>query len=170
MRGNGPMAPATAFGSTKPRPKAKPNIGATTDATVATPAQASAAITQPAAAPMVVPTRIIASMPKRAPIFTETKLPAIKPLALRCVWQVAQKVQTPIIGIGGIQSLDDVLEFLVAGASAVQIGTANFYNPGLSSRLVDELAAVLSAEKVARVGDIVGTLRSGPPAACAAPH
>jgi dihydroorotate dehydrogenase (NAD+) catalytic subunit len=111
---------------------------------------------------------------KRRPILGNTigglSGPAIKPLALRCVWQVAQKVQTPIIGIGGIQSIDDVLEFLVAGASAVQIGTANFYNPGLSSRLVDELAAALSAEKVGSVSEIVGTLRSGPPAACAVPH
>jgi dihydroorotate dehydrogenase (NAD+) catalytic subunit len=111
---------------------------------------------------------------KRKPILGNTigglSGPAIKPLALRCVWQVAQKVRTPIIGIGGIQSLDDVLEFLVAGASAVQIGTANFYNPGLSSRLVDDLAAALSAEKVACVSDIVGTLRAGPPAACATPH
>jgi dihydroorotate dehydrogenase (NAD+) catalytic subunit len=92
--------------------------------------------------------------------------PAIKPLALRCVWQVAGKVQIPLIGIGGIQSLDDVLEFLVAGASAVQIGTANFYNPGLSGRLVDELARVLETEGVERVSDIVGTLHAGPPSAC----
>jgi dihydroorotate dehydrogenase (NAD+) catalytic subunit len=110
---------------------------------------------------------------KRKPILGNTigglSGPAIKPLALRCVWQVAQKVKTPLIGIGGIQSLDDVLEFLVAGASAVQIGTANFYNPGLSSRLVDELAAALAAEKVACVSDIVGTLRAGQPAACAPP-
>jgi len=107
---------------------------------------------------------------KRRPILGNTigglSGPAIKPLALRCVWQVAQKVRTPIIGIGGIQSLDDVLEFLVAGASAVQIGTANFYNPGLSSRLVDELAAALEAEKVACVSNIVGTLRANAPAAC----
>lgn len=64
--------------------------------------------------------------------------PAIKPVALRMVWQVAQKVKIPVIGIGGIQSLDDVLEFLVAGASAIQIGTANFYNPSLSSQLASQ--------------------------------
>lgn len=95
--------------------------------------------------------------------------PAIKPLALRCVWQVAQKVQTPLIGIGGIQSVDDVLEFLVAGASAVQIGTANFYNPGLSGRIVDDLAAALEAETIERVGDLVGTLHTGPATACPPP-
>ena len=55
--------------------------------------------------------------------------PAIKPLALRLVWQVARQVQMPIIGIGGIATLDDVMEFLVAGASAVQLGTVNFYDP-----------------------------------------
>jgi dihydroorotate dehydrogenase (NAD+) catalytic subunit len=82
------------------------------------------------------------------------------------VWQVAQDVDVPIIGIGGIQSIDDVLEFLVAGASAVQIGTANFYNPGVSTRLVDELAAVLQREGCVSVADIVGTLQDGRPPAC----
>src|SRR5947209_14646006 len=55
--------------------------------------------------------------------------PAIKPLALRLVWQVARSVRVPIIGVGGISTIDDVMEFLVAGASAVQIGTANFFDP-----------------------------------------
>ena len=86
--------------------------------------------------------------------------PAIKPLALRCVWQVAQSVPVPVIGIGGIQSIDDVMEFLVAGASAVQIGTANFYNPGLSSALVEELEKTVDAEGCERVVDLVGTLKA----------
>eukprot|EP00913_Durusdinium_trenchii_P035310 g33040.t1 len=73
--------------------------------------------------------------------------PAIKPIALRIVRQVAQAVDVPIIGIGGIQSIDDVMEFLVTGATAVQIGTANFYNPGLAGRLVDELDRTLAEEK-----------------------
>jgi dihydroorotate dehydrogenase (NAD+) catalytic subunit len=89
--------------------------------------------------------------------------PAIKPLALRCVWQVAQKVDIPIIGIGGIATIDDVLEFLVTGASAVQIGTANFYDPGASVRLVQELNERLSAENASTVHDIVGTIRSYTP-------
>ena len=67
--------------------------------------------------------------------------PAIKPLALRLVWQVARHVRIPIMGVGGIRCLDDVMEFLVAGASAVQIGTANFFDPTVSTRLVDELTA-----------------------------
>lgn len=85
--------------------------------------------------------------------------PAIKPLALRIVWQVAQAVKTPIIGVGGIQSIDDVMEFLVCGATAVQIGTANFYDPGLSVRLVDELLAILEQEGCESVADLVGTIQ-----------
>src|SRR5436305_10921510 len=63
--------------------------------------------------------------------------PAIKPLALRCVWRVAQLKAVPVIGVGGIATPDDVMEFLVAGASAVQVGTANFYDPTASVRIVD---------------------------------
>ena len=85
--------------------------------------------------------------------------PAIKPLALRIVWQVAQAVDVPIIGVGGIQSIDDVMEFLVAGASAVQIGTANFYDPGLSGRLAEELAAVMAAEGVSEISQLTGSLQ-----------
>src|SRR5207248_2499083 len=65
--------------------------------------------------------------------------PAIKPLALRLVWQVARNVPVPVIGIGGIASIDDVMEFLVAGASAVQLGTVNFYSPTAAQRIVEEL-------------------------------
>lgn len=85
--------------------------------------------------------------------------PAIKPLALRIVWQVASQVDIPIIGVGGIASLDDVMEFLVAGATAVQIGTANFYQPGLSSRLVDELSRLLEQEGRESIREYVGTLK-----------
>jgi len=85
--------------------------------------------------------------------------PAIKPLALRIVRQVAANVSVPIIGVGGIQSIDDVMDFLVCGATAVQIGTANFYNPGVSTRLVDELASTLDGLGCQSVSDVVGTLR-----------
>lgn len=84
--------------------------------------------------------------------------PAIKPLALRIVWQVAQAVDVPIIGIGGIQSIDDVMEFLVTGASAVQIGTASFYDPGISSRMVGDLERLVVEQGVDSVSDLVGTL------------
>jgi len=86
--------------------------------------------------------------------------PAIKPLALRIVWQVAQAVKIPIIGIGGIQSIDDVMEFFLVGATAVQIGTANFYNPGLANQLIRELPAALQTLGAASVADVVGTLKT----------
>ena len=70
--------------------------------------------------------------------------PAIKPIALRAVYQAAQAVKTPIIGIGGIATIDDVMEFLVAGASAVQLGTVNFYNPKASMDVLDALPQALA--------------------------
>src|SRR5207302_2012825 len=84
--------------------------------------------------------------------------PAIKPLALRMVWQVARQVKVPVIGIGGIATIDDVMEFLVAGASAVQLGTVNFYDPTVSMRIVRELPEALAKLGANRVADIVGTL------------
>lgn len=85
--------------------------------------------------------------------------PAIKPIVLRMVWQVARKVNVPIVGVGGISSLDDVMEFLVAGATAVQIGTANFFDPTLAGRLVDDLDRTLAEQKCERVQDVIGTLK-----------
>ncbi len=86
--------------------------------------------------------------------------PAIKPLALRLVWQVARHVKVPIIGIGGITTIDDVMEFLVAGASAVQIGTANFFDPTVSARLSDKLPEVLAEAGAASVSEMIGTLKT----------
>ncbi len=77
------------------------------------------------------------------------------------VWEVARALpDLPIIGVGGIASADDALEFLVAGATAVQVGTATFADPGASGRLVDDLARHLEGQGIARVADLVGTLRS----------
>ncbi|MBX3412118.1 MAG: dihydroorotate dehydrogenase [Pirellulales bacterium] len=84
--------------------------------------------------------------------------PAIKPIALRCVYQIAKAVKTPIVGIGGIASIDDAMEFLVAGASAVQIGTANFYRPTAAIEILDALPAALASLGATRVADVVGTL------------
>lgn len=84
--------------------------------------------------------------------------PAIKPVALRCVYQVAQAVKTPLIGIGGIATIDDVMEFLVAGATAVQIGTANYYDPTVTMKLVDALPGALAQAKAKSVGEVVGTM------------
>jgi dihydroorotate dehydrogenase (NAD+) catalytic subunit len=86
--------------------------------------------------------------------------PAIKPVALRCVYQAAQAVKTPLIGIGGIATIDDVMEFLVAGASAVQIGTANYYDPTVTTKLVDALPAALIEANATSVREIVSTLQT----------
>ncbi len=87
--------------------------------------------------------------------------PAIKPIALRAVYQVAQAVTIPVVGIGGIATIDDVMEFFVAGATAVQIGTANFYRPGVSMEILDALPAALASLGATRLSDIVGTLKFG---------
>jgi dihydroorotate dehydrogenase (NAD+) catalytic subunit len=84
--------------------------------------------------------------------------PAIKPLALRMVWQVARQVGVPVIGIGGIATLDDVMEFLVAGASAVQLGTVNFYDPLASVRAVEQLPEAVAQLGARSVREVVGTL------------
>lgn len=88
--------------------------------------------------------------------------PAIKPIALRCVYQVASAVRTPIIGIGGIGTIDDVMEFIVAGATAVQIGTANYVDPTVSMKLLDALPEALKTVGVTRVAELVGTLDTKP--------
>ncbi len=86
--------------------------------------------------------------------------PAIKPLALRLVWQVARQVQVPIIGIGGIATIDDAMEFLLAGASAVQLGTVNFYDPTASMRVVEELPEALGQLGASSVREVIGTLHA----------
>jgi dihydroorotate dehydrogenase (NAD+) catalytic subunit len=87
--------------------------------------------------------------------------PAIKPIGLRCVYQVARRVRVPIIGIGGIATLDDVMEYLVCGASAVQIGTANYYDPSVSIRILDALPEAIAELGVTCVRQVIGSL--GPP-------
>ncbi len=84
--------------------------------------------------------------------------PAVKPIALRCVWQIAQAVKLPIIGIGGIATVDDVFDFLVAGASAVEIGTANFYRPDVTMRILDEMPKVMAEAGINDLSEIIGTL------------
>jgi dihydroorotate dehydrogenase (NAD+) catalytic subunit len=75
------------------------------------------------------------------------------------VWQVARAVKVPIIGIGGIATLNDVMEYLVCGASAIQVGTANFYDPGVAGRLVDELEQLAQAEGWSNLTQLIGTLQ-----------
>ena len=93
--------------------------------------------------------------------------PAIKPLNLRAVWQVRQALAVPVGGVGGIATADDVCEYLVTGAGAVAVGTANFLSPQAIPELLSELVEALNQEGVQRIEDIVGTLngvrsRGGP--------
>lgn len=85
--------------------------------------------------------------------------PAIKPIALRMVWEAAQAVRIPVVGLGGIANGEDAAEFLIAGATAVQVGTASFWDPAAPFRIALELDRFLAQQKVARVQDLVGTLR-----------
>lgn len=85
--------------------------------------------------------------------------PAIKPIALRLVYQAAQTVKIPVIGLGGIATGEDAAEFLVAGAAAVQVGTATFWDPRSPVRVVEELGRFLRDQGIANVHEIVGTLK-----------
>jgi len=85
--------------------------------------------------------------------------PAIKPVALRMVYEVAKVVSIPVIGIGGIESAEDALEFMLAGATAVQIGTANFINPRASEDVVDGITAYAVAQKMTSIRSLIGGLR-----------
>jgi dihydroorotate dehydrogenase (NAD+) catalytic subunit len=84
--------------------------------------------------------------------------PAIKPIALRFVYEAARLSSVPIIGIGGIMSADDVLEYMVAGASAVEVGTANFLNPTICREILEDVGKKLDEEGIERIADIIGTL------------
>ena len=92
--------------------------------------------------------------------------PAIKPIALRCVHQVRQAVEIPIVGVGGIMTIDDCMEFFVTGASAVQVGTANFAEPVASMRLLDALPAAIAELGATALAEVVGTLVTPARAAC----
>jgi dihydroorotate dehydrogenase (NAD+) catalytic subunit len=86
--------------------------------------------------------------------------PAIKPVALRMVWQVVQRVSIPVIGIGGIMNAEDALEFLILGAKAVQIGTANFINPRATLNIIDGIQNYLIDNKIEDINEIIGTFKS----------
>jgi dihydroorotate dehydrogenase (NAD+) catalytic subunit len=86
--------------------------------------------------------------------------PAVKPIALRMVWQVHKAVKVPIIGLGGIMNATDAIEFLLAGSSAIQVGTANFIDPTVSVKIAEGISAYMERHKVKAVGDLVGALRT----------
>lgn len=85
--------------------------------------------------------------------------PAVKPVALRMVWQTAKAVKIPIIGLGGICSATDAIEFLLAGASAIQIGTANFIDPSISEKVIDGIEDYLKRHNFNSVQEIIGALQ-----------
>lgn len=84
--------------------------------------------------------------------------PAVKPVALRCVWQVAKNTKLPIIGLGGIMNATDAIEFILAGATAIQIGTANFIDPAISSKIVAGLSEYLDRHNLKSFDDIRGII------------
>lgn len=87
--------------------------------------------------------------------------PAVKPVAVRMVWQVAQAVKVPIIGMGGIMTAEDAIEFFLAGASAVSIGTANFVNPAVAMDVTRGIDEYLDARGIKSIQDIVGQVKIG---------
>ncbi len=84
--------------------------------------------------------------------------PAVKPVALRMVWQVSKVVKIPIIGLGGIMNAKDVIEFFLAGASAIQIGTANFIDPAISVKIIDGIVEYMNRHGFNKVSDLVGKM------------
>jgi dihydroorotate dehydrogenase (NAD+) catalytic subunit len=98
--------------------------------------------------------------PKLARVVGGLSGPAIKPVALRMVWQVAAAVSVPVIGCGGIMTGEDAVEFLLAGATAIQVGTANFVDPTATMRVIDGIAEYCAGSGIARVGDLIGALQT----------
>lgn len=87
--------------------------------------------------------------------------PAIKPVALRMVWQVAHSVSVPIIGIGGIMSATDALEFILAGATAIQVGTANFLDPSAAQTIAADMETYLAENDISDIHELIGALKTG---------
>jgi dihydroorotate dehydrogenase (NAD+) catalytic subunit len=104
---------------------------------------------------------IFSRRPRLANIFGGLSGPAVKPVALRCVYEVARAVDCPVIGIGGIANATDALEFLLVGASAVQVGTANFINPVCTTEIIDGIERFLKVEGISNIKDYIGTLDTG---------
>jgi dihydroorotate dehydrogenase (NAD+) catalytic subunit len=85
--------------------------------------------------------------------------PAIKPVALRMVWQVARAVKIPVIGIGGIVTAEDAIEFLIAGATAIQVGTANFINPRATLDILEGIESFMEKEHIRTISELTGSLK-----------
>ncbi|MBU1853172.1 MAG: dihydroorotate dehydrogenase [Candidatus Omnitrophica bacterium] len=99
-------------------------------------------------------------MPRLGNIIGGLSGPCIKPLALKMVWEVAKAIEKPVIGMGGIMDGDDAIEFMIAGAKAVQIGTANFVEPGICEKIIKGIEEYLKKNKIKDIGKILGNLQS----------
>ncbi|MEN8190205.1 MAG: dihydroorotate dehydrogenase [Thermodesulfobacteriota bacterium] len=97
--------------------------------------------------------------PRLANVIGGLSGPAIKPVALRMVYQVAAAVSIPVIGIGGIETAEDAMEFMVAGATAVQVGTANFVNPAASVEMIDGMADYIRTSDIGSIRELIGSLQ-----------
>ncbi len=86
--------------------------------------------------------------------------PAIKPIALRMVWQVYHAIKIPVIGMGGIMNATDAIEFMLAGATAIQIGTANFIDPQVTLKIMDGLVSYCEEQNISKISDLTGQLRN----------
>lgn len=86
--------------------------------------------------------------------------PAVKPVAIRMVWQVAQVVKIPIVGMGGIMNVNDAIEFMLVGASAIQVGTANFIDPTVTVKIIDGIEAYCKEHGFAKASDLVGAMQA----------
>jgi dihydroorotate dehydrogenase (NAD+) catalytic subunit len=84
--------------------------------------------------------------------------PCVKPVALRMVWQVAQAVKIPVVGLGGIMNAKDAIEFILAGATAIQIGTANFIDPQVSVKIVEGIKEYMIRHQVSDINDLIGAI------------
>jgi len=103
---------------------------------------------------------VYAHKPKIASIIAGLSGPAIKPVAVRMVWEVCKQTKLPVIGMGGIMNTEDALEFLIAGASAVSIGTGNFINPKASVEIIAGLKNYMTRNKINDIKEVIGSLKT----------
>ena len=97
--------------------------------------------------------------PRLANVIGGLSGPAVKPVALRCVWQAYNAVNIPVMGLGGISTVEDIFEFLLVGSQCIQVGTANFLRPDMAFKLVDEIPAMMEKLGIEKLSDYTGTLK-----------
>lgn len=138
--------------------KLTPNTGETTDvAKAAEAAGADALVVSNTLLAMAID--IETRKPKLGNLMGGLSGPAFKPIALRMAYQCAKSVDIPVIGCGGISTTEDIIEYLIAGASAVQVGTATFIEPGIMVRMIGELSAFLESQNLSGLQDLIGSVR-----------